>query len=102
MPHAVDQAGLVERLFVEQGAQIGADLVFVGIIGDMFFHIFKHVHHFDVGAAVTGALQGTQRRRDGGIGIGAGRGYHMGGKCGVVSAAVLRVQDQGDIQDFGL
>ena len=92
MPHIIDQAGLIEGLLIEQRAQVSTDLLFIGIIGDVLFHVFKHVHNLDIGTAVAGTLQGTQGGSDGGIGICPGRGNHMGGKGRVVSAAVFRVE----------
>ena len=100
--HAVDQARLVKGLLVEQGLEVVAHLVLVLPVPDGLLHVLKHLHHLDVGAAVPGALQGGQGGRHAGVGIGTGGGDHMGGKGGVVAAAVLGMEGQTDIQHMGL
>ena len=97
MAHAVDQAGVVKGLLMQQLFQVILHRVLVAVIGDMFLHIVEHFDDLNVGAAVLGSLQRSQGRRDGGISIGAGGGDHVGGKGRVVSAAVLRVEHQGKV-----
>ena len=99
MAHAVDQARMVEGLPVQEAVQIMSDLVLVRPVLYLRLHILKHLDHLDVRAAVAGALQGTDGRGHDGIGIRQGGGDHMGGEGGIVSAAVLHVEDHADIQD---
>ena len=54
-----------------------------------------------VGAAVLGAFEGADARRDGGIGVRPGRGHHAGRESGTVAAAVVCVQQQAGIQKLG-
>ena len=71
MAHAVDQAGVVKGLLMQQPFQVILHRVLVAVIGDMFLHIVEHFDDLNVGAAVLGSLQRSQGRRDGGISIGA-------------------------------
>ena len=64
--------------------------------------VIQLVHNFQVGAAVLGAFQGTDGRRDGCVCIGAGGGQHTGGKGGAVAAAVVCVHQQAHIQQLCL
>ena len=65
-------------------------------------HVLDHVAGLEVGAAVLGALEGADGRRVGGVGVGAGGGEDARGERGVVAAAVLRVQDEHDVEQHGL
>ena len=69
---------------------------------DMGFQVLHHLDDPDVRAAVLGALEGAQRRRDGRIGVGAGGRDDVGGEGGVVAAAVLHMEDEGEVEDPGL
>ena len=68
----------------------------------MLFDVVHHGHDLAVGAAVAGALQGGHGRHDGGVGVRAGGGDHVVGEGGVVAAAVVCVQHQGNVQRPGL
>ena len=81
---------------------MGFDLVLVGPVLHAGLDVLKHPHHFDVGAAVLGTFEGGQRCGHTGVGVGSRGGDHMGGKGGVVAAAVLRVEHEADIQNVGL
>ena len=100
--HTVDQALVVERLAVEQLFEIGGDRVVVRPVAHVLLQILKHLKHLDVCAAVLGTLERSQRRRDRGIGVGAGGGDNVGRKGGVVAAAVLHMQDQRHIEHLCL
>ena len=100
--HAVDQAGAVEPLFMQQALQVVPDGVLVAPVGQSGFHVLEHPRHLDVGAAVAGAFQAGQCGGHAAVGIGAAAGDHMGGEGGVVAAAVLRVEHQAQVQDMGL
>ena len=101
MADAVDESGVVKGIPVEELFQIGAHLVIVLPVAHLPLDLVKHMHHLDVGAAVLGPLQAAQRRRNGGVGVGAGGGDDMGGKGGVVAAAVLCVEHQCHVQHPG-
>ena len=51
---------------------------------------------------MLGALQAGKRRRDDGVGVRPGRGDDAGREGRVVAAAVLHVQQQGNVQHVGL
>ena len=51
---------------------------------------------------MTGALQSADAARDGGVGVGARGGQDAGGEGGAVTAAVLGVDHQAEIQEMGL
>ena len=91
MAHAVDQSCVVEGLPVKEPAQINGYLLLVGPVPDLLFHFLEHLNHLDVGAAVAGALQGTDGGCNDRIGIRQGRGDDVGGEGGVVTAAVLHM-----------
>ncbi|MPN16421.1 hypothetical protein SDC9_163761 [bioreactor metagenome] len=98
MSHAVDQTGTVTRLAVDELHQKGLNLFLVFPIAYAFFDMIQHFHHFDIGSAVTGAFQRTDRGGNRRIGIGAGRRKDAGGEGGIVAAAVFGVQHQAQIQ----
>ena len=102
MSYAVDQSRMVKGFFVQQLFQIICHLPFIAPVGDFPLHLFKHLHYFNVGTTVTGAFQGTDGCCDDRVGVGQGGGNYMGGERRVVTAAVLHMQDQGDIQNSGL
>ena len=52
MSHTIDQTGVIESVFVQQGTQIITNFFFVVPVFDGFLHIFKHTDNFDVGTAV--------------------------------------------------
>ena len=56
MSHTVDQARMVKGFLVEQFFQIISHLAFIAPVRYFPFHFFKHLHHFDIGAAVAGAF----------------------------------------------
>ena len=101
MAHTVDQALLVKGLPVHDLAQVIAHGVLIGGVSHMGAHIVHHVHDLDVGAAVFGAFQAGQCRRNDRVGIGPGGSDHAGGEGGVVAAAVFHVQQQGNVQNVG-
>ena len=100
MSHSVDQARLVECLFVEQGGEVVFDFVPVMDV-DMPLHIVEHAHDLDVGAAVLRSFEGAERCCDRGVGVGAGGSHDMGGEGGVVSAAVIGVDHQRKVKHSG-
>ena len=56
------------------------------------------MHDLQVRAAVLGAFQRADGRRDGRIGVGAGAGQHAAGEGRAVTAAVIRMDQQAEIQ----
>ena len=60
--------------------------------------ILHHLHHLEVRAAVTRTLQRGHSRGYRGICIRAGGGNDAGRERGVVSAAVLHVEHEHDVQ----
>ena len=100
--HAVNQAFFVKHLLVEQLFKIVFNRFVVCPVGHILLQVLEHLIHLDVGAAVLGTLQGSQRRRNCRIGVGAGGGDHMRCKGGVVAAAVLHVQNQRHVQHLCL
>ena len=99
--HAVDQALLVEGLAVDDAGQVVVHGGFVGGVGDVGADVVHHLHDLDVGTAVLGAFQAGKRRRNDRVGIRPGGADHAGGEGGVVAAAMLHMQQQGDVQHVG-
>ncbi len=97
----VDQAAAVPGFFADDLAQ---KLPYLAVVGGIF-HIFQDVvqlmHDLQVGAAVLGAFQRADGRRDGRIGVGAGTGQHPAGEGGAVAAAVVGVSQQAQVQQAG-
>ena len=56
MADAVDQTGMVERVFIEQACEVTADFFIVFPIVNFFFHFLEHLDNLDICAAVTGTL----------------------------------------------
>ena len=69
---------------------------------DILLDVRKHLKNFQVGAAVLRSLQRAKRCRDGRIGVRSRRGNDVRRKGRVISSAMLRVQDQCDIQHLRL
>ena len=98
MAHSIDQAAVVKGILVQDSFQISTQRVLVLPVRHMLLDIFKHFNNFQVCPAVSRSFQGTEGRCNGGIGICTGRRNHMVGKRRVVSAAVIRMEDQRHIQ----
>ena len=101
MAHAVDQAAAVAALLADDLAQELPHLVVVGGILHIFQNVVQLVHDLQVGAAVLGAFQRADGRRDGRVGVGAGAGQHAAGKGRAVTAAVVRMHQQTQVQQAG-
>ena len=95
----VDQTLTVKCLLVEDLFEVCGDLIFVRPIRDVLFDVGKHLCDLDVCTAVAGTFQGAEGSRHCRIGIGARRGDNMVCKGRVVTAAVLGMQDQCDVED---
>ena len=67
---------------------------------DILLHIFKHLNDLDIGAAVTRAFERTERRGNRCVSIRAGGGNDVGGKGGVVTAAVFRVKHESEVENL--
>ena len=100
--HAVDQAGAIARLLAQDAAQILAHLIVILRVLDVLEDILQLAVDHQVRAAVLGALQSTDGRRDGRVGVRTGGGQHTGGKGGAVAAAVVCVDQQAHIQQLCL
>ena len=98
MAHAVDQARMVTDLPAQDAPDVGSHFFVIGPVADVGLDLLKLPQDLTVGAAVLRALEGADRRRDGGIGIGARGGNAAAGEGGVVAAAVFRVADQAQVQ----
>ena len=98
----VDEAAFVISFLVEYLFEISGDLVVVLPVAHVLFDILHHTHDAQVSAAVLGAFQRAQSRRDGRICIRAGRGDDAGGEGRVVAAAVLGVEYQREVEHLGL
>ena len=97
--HAVDEAGPVERLLVEQAVQVVRDLLVVLPVGEVLAQVVEHADDLEVRAAVARALERAERRRDRRVGVGAGRRDDVRGERRVVAAAVLGVQHERHVED---
>ena len=100
--HTVDQTAAVACLLVQDLQEEIRQLVVVLGILDVGLDAVEHLHHLQVGAAVAGSLQSADAAGDGGVGIGTRGGQDAGGKGGAVTAAVLGVNDQAEIQQVSL
>ena len=86
------------RLLAQDAAQILAHLIVILRVLDVLEDILQLAVDPQVRAAVLGALQSTDGRRDGRVGVRTGGGQHAGGKGGAVAAAVVCVNQQAQIQ----
>ena len=96
--HAVNQAAAVAALPAEDLAQELADLVVVCRILDIFENVVQLVHDLQVCAAVLGALQRADGRRNRRVCIRAGAGQHAAGEGRAVAAAVVGVDKQAEVE----
>lgn len=99
--HAIDQTGAVKGALVKDGCQIFFDLFVVGPVGDAAFEIVKHVAHTDVGTAVARSLERAERAGDSRVGVRASGGDDARGERRVVAAAVIRMEDETEIEQLG-
>ena len=65
---------------------------------DVRLYVLEHAADLDVRAAVLGAFERAERRRDAGIGVRTRGRHEARGERGVVTAAVLRVDDEREIE----
>ncbi|MPN63581.1 hypothetical protein SDC9_211345 [bioreactor metagenome] len=100
MPHTVNQAGTVCGLTADDFLKIIFQFRLIFPVMSIFHDVVHHHHDPVIGAAVLGALQGTDGRRNGGIDIRACGRKHTRGKGGVVAAAVFRVKNQAKVEQF--
>ena len=98
--HTVDQAGAVARLFAEDAAEVLPHLVVIFGVLHVLEDVLQLAVDHQVRAAVLGALQRADGRRDGRVGVGARRGEHAGGEGGAVAAAVVGMDQQTHIQQL--
>ena len=99
---AIHEAALVEDLALDDAAQPLGDLLLVLPVGDVLLEEGDHVADLEVGATVLGTLQGADAGRDGGEGVRAGGGRHTHREGGVVTAAVLGMQDEQQVERAGV
>lgn len=71
-----------------------SDQFLSGPIFYLFLHILKHLNNLNVGAAVAWTFQGADGCCNGRIGICQGGCDNMGGKGGIISAAMLHMQNK--------
>ena len=91
---AVDEAAAVERRAGKQPAHAGGDLVFVLPVADLLLHEGDHVADLEVRATMLGPFQGADAGGDGRERVRARGRSHADREGGVVTAAVLGVEDQ--------
>ena len=101
MAHPIDFAGPVARLPADELFEERRDLIVVVPIPHPGLDRLQHLHDLDVRPAVQRALEGSDSRRDGRIGVGPRRGQHTGGEGGIVPAAVLGVEHQTQVEQLG-
>ena len=97
--HAVYEAGVVICFFIEDLRHKIFEFAAVKV-GHVLLDTVEHLAYLDVRAAVLGPLQRAERRRHRRIGVCAGRGDHVRGKGRVVAAAVLRMQNEAQVEHF--
>lgn len=78
------------------------DLIRVGNIFNALLDIFDHLGDLYVRAAVLRSFERADARGDSRICVGAARSQHAGGESRVVSAAVLGVEHEADIEHMRL
>ena len=98
MADAIDESRLVVGLLVEQAVEIGVDLVDVFPIADVLLEVVEHIDHLDVGASMERALERSYACGDARIGVGAGRRGDAHGERGVVTSAMLRLDDEQQVE----
>ncbi len=100
--HTVDESATVAGLLVEDLQEVGRKLVVVAVIFDIGLNLVEHLLHLEVGTAVAGALEGADAAGDGGVGVRSRGGQHARGEGRAVTAAVLGVNDQAEVQEMRL
>ena len=100
--HTVDEAAAVACFLIEDLEEEGGQLVVVLGVFNVRLDAVEHLHHLQVCAAVTGALQSADAACDGGVGVGTRGGQNAGGKGGAVTAAMLGVDNQAQVKEVCL
>ena len=91
---------MVKRLFIQDLRQIILYLLVVLIIFHMCADIIHHFHDHQICSAMPGSLQRTECRCNRRICIWTWRRDDTRRKCGIVSAAMLHMQDQCNLKHF--
>ena len=98
MTHTVDKSAAVSCFLFQYLCKEVCDLALIVPVLNIFHYAALHFKHLVVGTAVTGTFKGTDSCGICSIGVCARRCKHTAGKCGVVSAAVLCVENKGDVK----
>ena len=98
MSHAIDKAGAIKSLFLQNPGQIIPQLLLIAVIRNVLSNITHHLRHLNICAAVFRSLQGGHGRGNGGVGVGTGRSHNSGCEGGIVTAPMFHMKDQRRIQ----
>ena len=98
MSHSIDETLVVKYLTIHHFSKVCSHLILVIPVLHMRTDVLHHLHHLDVGTAVLWSLKGGHGRRDSRVCICTCRCNHTGGKCGVVSTAVLHMKNKRHIK----
>ena len=102
MAYAVDEAGTVVGILAYHAAQITEQFAFVFPVVYGLLQVFDHVVYTDIGTAMLRTFQRTDACGNRGVGVGTGRRGHAHGKGGVVTAAMLCLQDEQQVERAGI
>ena len=96
--HTVDESRAVAKLLLENSCQHLAKLCLVVRVLHIFLDAVEHLLNLDVRTAVERALERADRACDSRIGVGARGRENSAGEGGVVTAAVLCLNDHTDVK----
>ena len=99
MAIAIYDAGPVKGFLPQYLPQVVYQLPFVLPVLDILHNVLHHPLHLLVGTAVERAFHGAEGCGNGGVGVGLGRCDHMVCESGVVTAAVLCVENKRNVKD---
>ena len=102
MSQPVDEARPVARLLLGDLSQVRLDGLGVVPILHVFLYLVHLLHDAQIRSSVAGPLEGKNGRGYRRIDVGVGARHDVGYERGVVSAAVLRMKNERQIESLGL
>ena len=98
MSHTVDKSLAVIYLFVKYPGKECGYLLIIVYVADIFAHAVEHLLNLDVSSAVERTLERADSRADSRICVCTRGRENSAGEGGVVTAAVLRLNDHAKVE----
>ena len=102
MSDTIYQTGLVIGFLVEHAGEVGINLIHIRPVLNVFLQVVEHIGNLDIGASMKRAFQGTDTCRYRRVSIRPGRRSDAYGKSGVVTATMLCLKNQQQVERAGI